>query len=249
MMRLARLTPLTLLLLAACAANDRPGRGEGPAGMQRSGFAQAARLVDAGRYEEALPILRCVARRGEGFEIAQYLAGYSALQLAEAGDTPDILRAELRIEGFDRLIAAAEAGWPAAQARLAEEFAVTRGADAQLQAAYWAEVYRNNAREQVYGLDRLDDDVEARITAALDEDRLDDARMRAAGFSPVPLEGEEIDAACAPYLREAGPGAGGGMLRGRGGRGERSPGGGRPPGGFVESTELQTPARDGTGSS
>ncbi|MBO6846068.1 MAG: hypothetical protein JJ884_00975 [Maricaulis sp.] len=46
------------------------GPGQGSAGPA-SGFTLAARLVDEGRYETALPILRCVADQGHGYEIAQ----------------------------------------------------------------------------------------------------------------------------------------------------------------------------------
>lgn len=210
-------------------------------GGRTGGFAMAANLVDQGRYEEALPILRCVAKQGEGFEIAQYLAGYSALRLAESPETPDILRAELRVEGFDRMIDAAEAGWPAAQAKLAEEFAATPGTEALEQAAYWAEIYRSNPRERAYGLDRLDDAVEADIETRLDADALDAARVRAAGFTVVPLQAQDIDPACAPYLRQSG--AGGDMTRGRG-EGQRRPrGGGRGgPGGLTDTADVRAPA-------
>lgn len=71
-----------------------PGRGAGDS------FTRAARLVDSGEYARALPALRCIADQGRGYEIAQFLAGHSALMLSEADETPDILRAELRVEGL-----------------------------------------------------------------------------------------------------------------------------------------------------
>lgn len=246
-----RLLPAALLLLSACAGNGGPPRGGamggGPGGGD--GFSQATRLVDQGRYSDALPILRCVAKRGEGFEIAQYLAAHSAFRLAEAEDTPDIMRTELRVEGFDRMTAAAEAGWPAAQAGLAEAFADTPGEAALEEAAYWAEVYRGNPREHVYGIDRLDDDVEAGIAARIDPAAQRAARTRAAGFVITPLAADEIDAECTPYLRGPG-GADGGRPQGggeRGGRGGRPPGGGpggpggRFPGGLTESDGADAP--------
>lgn len=235
MLRLAPLAPMVLILVAACTSGGAPPgrgggmRGEGPGGPvgggAGGGFAMAARLVDRGEYEAALAGLRCIASQGAGFEIAQYLAGYSALRLAEAGDTPEILRAELRVEGFDRLIDAAEAGWPAAQAVLAEEFAATPGADTLFEAAYWAEVYRRNAREGVYGIDRLDDAVEADIVARLDPDRLAVAEARAGGFAISPLQSAEPGPQCGPWLRSGR----GGSTGGPGGRLPPPGGGGRRP--------------------
>ncbi|WP_203290957.1 hypothetical protein [Maricaulis parjimensis] len=200
------------------------GPGQGPGGGAGGGFTGAARLVDAGRYGEALPALRCHAARGEGFEIAQYLAGYSALKQADAEETPDILRDELRVEGFDRLTLAAQAGWPAAQAELAEALALVDTPTAREDAAYWAEVYRHNRREQAYGLDRLDDGVEAQIAATIDADTTQAVTARAAAFTTTPLERQDATPECAPYLREERRGGPGGP--GDGGRG-RPPGGGR----------------------
>ncbi len=74
-------------------------QGGSPGGA--GGFNRAVRLVDQGEYEQALPILRCVAGQGSGFKIAEYLAGYSAMRLSTAPTTPAILRDELRVEGLD----------------------------------------------------------------------------------------------------------------------------------------------------
>ena len=224
-----------LLFLAGCASGPDGDRERPP-----SGFDSAARLADRGQYAEALPILRCVAMQGEGFEIAQYLAGHSALALSRAETTPSLLREDMRVEGFDRLIAAGEAGWPAAQAELAETFAAINTDEATRNAAYWAAVYRANVRERAYGLDRLDNDVEARLANRIGEAGLADAAERAAGFTITPLERSAPTPECAPYLRR-GPGAGRGEQArqrpngGRRGDGEGGPGGGgrggRPGGG------------------
>lgn len=230
---IARLAPLALILLAACASGDRPPRGGpmsgGPGGQagggRDGGFTQAARLVDEGRYADALPVLRCVASRGEGFEIAEYLAGYSAFRLARSEETPAVLRDDLLTEGFERMTAAAQAGWPAAQAGLAEALFQVANEDALAEAAYWAAVYRDNPRERVYGIDRLDDAVEAGLAAQLGDTAISAAEQRAAGFTIMPLAADEAGAECARFLRAGSENA----QRGDGGRRER--GGPRPDGG------------------
>lgn len=210
------------------------GRGAGD-------FNTAVSLVDQGEYEQALPILRCVAGQGTGFEIAQYLAGYSALRLSAEDTSPDIMRDDLRVEGFDRLTSAAEAGWPTAQAELAMQFASINSEDAPVQAAYWAEVYRHNARDQTYGLDRLDNRVEAQIAGRIDATQTAQVERLAAEFVVQPLTAIPVTPACAPHLGSRGFGprpsarrpdnngrGGGGPTTGgppRGGRNTGRPGG------------------------
>lgn len=240
MHRMTLLAPLTMLALAACSSNEAtPPRG-GPGGdggfpaASRSSppgagdpFSRAARLVDQGQYQQALPALRCIASQGQGYEIAQYLAGYASLRLAEDDATPEILRDEFRVDGFDRLIAAGNAGWPAAQAALAEAFASTSGDVAETQAGYWAAVYRRNTRDRAYGLDRLDNEIERGIAASLTPDEREQADAAATAFIVTPMERVEAGPECAPFLRQA---AGAGLQRAEG-RGRNGPGGGRGGGG------------------
>lgn len=253
---IARLAPLALTLLAACASGDRPPRGGpmsgGPGGQagggRDGGFTQAARLVDEGRYADALPVLRCVATRGEGFEIAEYLAGYSAFRLARSEETPAVLRDDLLTEGFERMTDAAQAGWPAAQAGLAEALFEVANEDALAEAAYWAAVYRNNPRERVYGIDRLDDSVEAGLAERLGDTAISAAEQRAAGFAIIPLTAHETGPECARFLRAGSENAqrGDGGRRGRGGPrpdGAQGggPGGGR--GGWAEPDDREIHTR------
>lgn len=243
------LAPLVLAVLASAAitacstGGDRPSgdrRGDGgiaqgqasPGRGAGDSYTRAARLVDAGEYATALPALRCLADQGRGYEIAQFLAGHSALMLSGAADTPEILRGELRVEGFDRLILAANAGWPSAQAELARWFASTPGEQARQQAAYWAAVYRANRRDLAYGLDRLDDELEADIRRSAGEETARAAEIEAGAFTLDFMPTLETGPECARFVRRAGaqgefrraPGSQNRDGRGRGGAGRR-PGG------------------------
>lgn len=193
-------------------------------------YTSAAALVDRGDYAQALPALKCLADRGQGYEIAQYLAGYASVRMAEADTTPDILRPELRTEGFDRLRSAAGAGWPSAQAELARLYWQAGTHEALQEAAYWAEVYRGNRRDRSLGLDRLSNGVEAEIRAALDTATLDRIETDAGAFSLTPMEARPLSQECTQLLSRGQRMSGNGMRRPGGrGQGGGGRGGGRPP--------------------
>lgn len=249
MFRMSILAPMALIILSACASHEASPpsdrgqsmrgeyRPEGGANRRNAGdsFTRAARMVEAQHYEQALPALRCIAGQGRGFEIAQYLAGYSALKLSGDVNTPEILRPELRYEGFERLIDAAEAGWPSAQAELARAFLETDTEDAVGEAAYWAAIYLRNSRDRAYGLNRLDDSTEAEIEAWLDPDDYTAALDRASGFVINDMTAVAATSQCAPFLRSAS------NRQSRGDRGQREGGrrgggsrqGGGRPGGII----------------
>jgi len=200
--------------------------------MMVTSYSAAAALVEQGEYARALPSLRCLADRGQGYEIAQYLAGHTAIAMADLDTTPTILQPELRVEGFDRLLIAAEAGWPSAQAELARLYWRAGTESALSDAAYWASVYRQNPRDRALGLDRLRDSIEAEIDAALPPDLAAEVDARVAGYRAQAMPARETRPECAAMAR-SGPmmpgGAGGRAGRPQGGRG--GPGGGRGGGG------------------
>ncbi|MEC9250456.1 MAG: hypothetical protein VX501_07390 [Pseudomonadota bacterium] len=239
------LRSLTLLAsvfaLAACSTPgpDHPradrARG-GPAGGAAgpaSGFTLAARLVDGGQYQPALPILRCVADQGHGYEIAQYLAGYSLLRLANEPNTPEILRPEHRAEGFERLESAARAGWGAAQAELAQVYWEVGSNEAVERGLYWASVYTRNTRDRAYGIDRIPDALEAQLEQAVTRDTHARLQTEATRFVIEPLHARALTPECTRLVQERRTrGAGGQRGQGRAGRGGgRGPGGGRGNGG------------------
>lgn len=168
-MRLVLLSLIVVLALPGCAPRD---------GMPRSGpgasdpFTQARIMARRGDCARAVPILSCLAGNGPGFEAAVHEL---ARCHADLGD------GDAALSEFTR---AARAGWAASQAELAGRLA-GRGEDAE--AAYWAAVYRANARDQAMGIARLPAEA-ARAETRLESAERDRARARAAGFTSVPLE-------------------------------------------------------------
>lgn len=221
------------IVLAGCStagpearrAERMGGGAPGPA----AGFSQASRLVDHQRYEAALPILRCVAGQGHGYEIAQYLAGYSLIRLADAENTPEIMRPEHMTEGFERLEVAAAAGWGAAQAELAQAYWDVGTPEALQRGLYWTNVYRRNSRDRAYGIDRISDTLEGDLSAAVGSTDRASIQAEAATYSVQPMQAETLTPECAQLVRDRGAGAGtrqraqqrSGRGGGRGGQGGR----------------------------
>jgi hypothetical protein len=203
MSRIKLATPLilgpVLGLLVACAANEGPDR--------RSSYDIATDHVDNGRYAQALPILRCVAGQGHGYEVAQYLAGLSAIRMSVDGATPELEREDLRVEGFERLELAAHAGWPAAQAELTTQYFEIGHDEALQKAAMWAAVYRHNGRDQLYGVDRIDDVLEAQISDMVGMDGQTAAEQAADAHFVTMMTTQTVTPECQRVLRARASGA------------------------------------------
>lgn len=221
------------IVLAGCSTAGpdarRAERMRGGALGPAVGFTHASRLVDHQRYEAALPILRCVAGQGHGYEIAQYLAGYSLIRLANAENTPEIMRPEHMTEGFERLEVAAAAGWGAAQAELARAYWDVGTPEALQRGLYWTSVYRRNSRDRAYGIDRISDTLEGDLSAAVGSTDRASIQAEAAIYSIQPMQAEALTPECAQLVRDRGAGAGtrqraqqrSGRGGGRGGQGGR----------------------------
>lgn len=186
------------LVLAGCASNDRaerrgPGIRAGSPGEML--YAQGRRLADEGNWSDAQRAFRCAGQIGPGFEVAWHQAGVMGFNLATDPLVPAEQRAAYEAGGFEALEMAARTGWGASQAELAIRH---HSAGHPEDAAYWAAVYRANAREDAIGLSRLPDatyqDIRARAdyTVALE---------RAADFFPRALPRGEPGPGCAELMR------------------------------------------------
>ncbi|MEE2565202.1 hypothetical protein [Hyphobacterium marinum] len=199
-----------------------------------SGFDRATALLERGNAAAAHTGFLCIASQGPGYEIAWHSAGMASLSMADAASPEAGVADGLRDRGLLELITAANAGWPASQAELAMAFAA-RGDEAGLErAAYWLAVLDANPRDLALGLERIPVARRVVIESSIGPDRLAAGEQEAGDFRLQPLERQESELSCQPWLVEArrpqGRGNGDGPRGGRGGRrggggGRRGPGG------------------------
>lgn len=193
-----------VIILSACSAGRAgpPGRG-GDAMMGRGGamagdpYRTATAMMNSGRCDAALPILICLARHGPGYEMALHDAGTCHARLGDE---------ELR---HDAWLRAANAGWGASQAALAQHY--FNAGDMET-AAVWAGIYQQNWRERSLGVDRLQPDISG-ATAQLDEEGRSRVRNRVERFQSYPLAAELTGPDCLRVIGRptaAGPRPGGG---------------------------------------
>jgi hypothetical protein len=130
-------------------------------------YAEAMALKAHGKCAEAAPKLRQVAGLGPGFEGAQTALG-ECLTQGQAGDgevSADYL------EGLTWLRRAADAGWPEAQGRLADIYALgpvmVRNAD---EAGYWLALYLSNPGKSRVGFVPLPAGIVSATAAAIPAD-------------------------------------------------------------------------------
>ncbi|MCW5725530.1 MAG: hypothetical protein KIS81_11325 [Maricaulaceae bacterium] len=176
--------------LSACGLQRRDPIPPGADG----GYSRAASMAAQGRYEEALPALRCAADQGQGYEVAQHQTALALFALADRGGAE---AGAWRDEAMERLTLAANAGWGASQAELARRNLAAGEAE---DAAYWAIIYRANARESSLGVNRLGADSEAAIRAAAGQAGMERARARAGEFFPRPQSVRPLAHGCANIL-------------------------------------------------
>jgi len=136
-----------------------------------------------GHCDQAIPILRGLVDNG-GSEIAQFNLGLCLLDVAVT-DTQHA--ADLKKEGMEWIVAAADAGLARAQSRAATLLIDSDPVEAQK----WAILYRGNPTRYNFGLPDLPDDVAARLDKALTGPQKVEARKRANAWMPKTAAIEE----------------------------------------------------------
>ncbi|HEY0106005.1 MAG TPA: hypothetical protein VGB91_07975 [Rhizomicrobium sp.] len=147
------------------------------------GKAEELRL--AGNCREAVPILRQLAARGDGYELAQYNLGLCLLDLGKA--EPDAQRAaSLRLDGAAFVLNAANHNLPKAQASLAQMYLDGNGvARDPVEAGKWALLYHANGTRFALGLPNISADLQTRLDAVLTAATWAQAQARADAWAPA----------------------------------------------------------------
>lgn len=182
------------LVLAACATDDRASAFRGGAGGDAA-YGRGLQALEDGQTAQAHDYFACAAEYGNGYEVAWFYAGTTALELAGGGGEN---AAEYRETGETYLERSGQAGWGASQAALANYY---HQSGQPREAAYWALLYTNNVREISLGLTRMDDETIAEIREGVTDEQLAEAELSAARFIPDPLPVGRSSAECADAIR------------------------------------------------
>jgi hypothetical protein len=202
LVRAAAAALIVASLAAPAQAQYRGGAPSGPSGNDQSygsphemphddvphprsldAGSKAEDLRLKGHCDQAIPLLRGIVDDG-GSEIAQFNLGLCLLDVA-ATDTQHA--ADLKKEGTEWIVAAADAGLARAQSR-----AVSLLMDSDpVEAQKWAILYRGNPTRYSFGLPDLPDDVTGRLDKALTGLQKAEARKRANAWLPKVAATEE----------------------------------------------------------
>ena len=167
-----------------------PSDDEIPKPTSRDAGAIAEGLRVEGKCDKAVPMLRPIAERGAGHEIAQHDLGLCLFDLAKAdGDAKHA--GEERGEAAQWVLRAANGGFAKAQALLVTLYLDGNGVTADpVEAEKWALLYHRNGMRLAIGLPDIVPDVRKRLDA-LSEAQESEARKRADDWAPVTAAQEE----------------------------------------------------------
>jgi hypothetical protein len=151
--------------------------------------ARAEGLRLAGRCDEAIPMFRNLASYGEGFEIAEYNLGLCLFDIAKTA--PDAQHAaDLKRQGAQAIVKAANAGSAKAQAFLIPAYLDGNGVDRDpLEAGKWALIYHDNGARLVLNMKNISADLQARLDGVLNAAAWAQAQSRADAWTPVSVAG------------------------------------------------------------
>ena len=139
-----------------------------------------------GKCDEAIPLLRGLVNNGGASEISQFNLGLCLFDVAEK-DTAHA--AELKKEGADWIIGAANAGLARAQARSVVLLLDGIGtAPDPVEAKKMALLYKGNPTRYNFGLPDIPNDVNTRLEASLTGPQRAEARKRANAWTPPAVQ-------------------------------------------------------------
>ncbi len=205
---------IALLGLASCGGGDRETRGRDMGGVYEPGvdgrgmmiragtdpnkvFSDAMDLKSKGDCVRAAVQFRRVVSMGPGYENAQTALGECLTQTTDGQEASSDY-----LEGVVWLRRAADAGWPEAQGRLAQTYALgPTSVRNTAEAAYWLALYDVNPGKSRIGFVALDATAIAAVRKSLSATELDSGVSRAAQWQrkvwmppATPTAGEAQDA-------------------------------------------------------
>ncbi len=177
----------------------REQKGQRGGTQSRSLYERAAALKDAGRCKQAIPVFRCLAARGLGYELAHLGLGQCLLAFKGDGDP-----AEQAQEGLYWIELAANSGLADAQGDLVGRNirgGPYNGPD-YITAATWYLLYEENPVRLSVGAQPLPEGTRERLSRALSPEQWAEAKKSAGEWSRVSLKSEplspEESAPCRP---------------------------------------------------
>lgn len=171
--------------------HDTPDSDEGPSPVSRDAGAIAEGLRVEGKCDRAVNMLRPIAERGAGHEIAQLDLGLCLFDLAKA-DHDAKHAGDLRAEAADWILRAANGGFAKAQAMAVLLYLDGNGVAADpVEAEKWALLYHRNGMRLGIGLPDTPADVRKRLDATVSDTQEAEAKKRARDWAPVTAAQEE----------------------------------------------------------
>lgn len=175
------------LLLAACDYLPYLGTDRAPPaqGAQADQYQRAIAYKEKKQCPRAIPLLEPLAKRGHGFEVAQFELGQCYLDTARSAASPADA-AQARATGAQWILKAANSRIPAAQQEAIHLYEDGVGVEADpVEAGKWLMLLKRNPLRRVFGPTVVDPDTEQRLDKRLTREQWVTAQQRADRWQPV----------------------------------------------------------------
>ncbi len=174
-------------LLAGCDSLPFFGTDPPPPsqGRQAEQYQRAIAYKEKADCPHAIPLLEPLAKRGHGFEVAQFELGQCYLDTARSAASPaEAERA--RADGAQWILKAANSQIPSAQQDAIRLYEDGTGVDADpVEAGKWLLLLQRNPLRRVVGPAVIDPELEQRLNKRLTREQWAAAQQRADRWQPV----------------------------------------------------------------
>ncbi len=177
---------LIAVILAACDFLPYLGTDRRPTqGRQAEQYQRAIAYKEKSDCPRAIPLLEPLAKRGHGFEVAQFELGQCYLDTARTAATPaDAERT--RATGAEWILKAANSQIPGAQQQAVRLYQDGTGVGTDpVEAGKWLLLLQRNPLRRVFGPAVIDPDLEQALNKRLTRAQWDEAKLRADRWQPV----------------------------------------------------------------